>query len=237
MIPYQTILITGAGKGIGRVLTTYLAKNTSLKFILLGRTLDLLEETASLAGLGTQRAAIVACDATDPRQVASIRLPAHIHPPDILLHNAGSYLYKSLVDTDIHEFKAQMDVNLFTAFNITKTFLPGIMERGKGMVIAIDSIAALKGQADSGAYSSSKHALFGYLRSLRQELKPKGIPVTAIHLGQTYSTSWEGTMVDPVSLIDPVDLAVIVESLLRLSPRSVVEEIVLQPAKGDVSPM
>lgn len=237
MNAYRAILISGAGRGIGRVLATHFARHSDLHLILLARTLSDLQETARIADITQERATLIACDAADELQVQAIRIPEHVPPPDILLHNAGSYLYKPLAHTDIRTFKAQLDVNLFTAFNLTKRFLPGILEHGRGMVIAIDSVAALKGQADSGAYSASKHALFGYMRSLRQELKPQGIPVSCIHLGQTFSTSWDGTSVDANDLIDPEDLARLILTLTRLSPRSVVEELVIQPAKGDVPPM
>ena len=83
----------------------------------------------------------------------------------------------------------------------------------------------------------SKHALLGYTRSLRQELLDTNIAVSAINLGQTFSTSWEGVEIDPQVLIDPEDVGKLILGLSHLSPRSVAEEIILMPQGGETSPM
>ncbi len=83
----------------------------------------------------------------------------------------------------------------------------------------------------------SKHALLGYTRSLRKELLDSEIGVTAINLGQTQSTSWEGSLIDRDLLIDPDDVAKIILNLADLSPRTVIEEILVKPQHGRVPPM
>jgi short-subunit dehydrogenase len=83
----------------------------------------------------------------------------------------------------------------------------------------------------------SKHALLGYTRSLRKELMKTNIAVTAINLGQTYSTSWHDVDIDPAKLIDPEDVGKLIIALSELSPRSIAEEITLMPQGGEVAPM
>ena len=83
----------------------------------------------------------------------------------------------------------------------------------------------------------SKHALLGYTRSLRKELMETNIAVSAINLGQTYSTSWKDVDVDPKKLIDPEDVGKLIVSLSELSVQSVAEEIDLMPQGGEVNPM
>ena len=63
------------------------------------------------------------------------------------------------------------------------------------------------------------------------------VGVTAINLGQTQSTSWEGSLVDRELLIDPDDVANIILNLTQLSSRTVVEEILVKPQHGRVPPM
>jgi NADP-dependent 3-hydroxy acid dehydrogenase YdfG len=63
------------------------------------------------------------------------------------------------------------------------------------------------------------------------------IGVTAINLGQTQSTSWEGSLIDRDLLIDPDDVARIILNLVQLSPRTVVEEMLIKPQHGRVPPM
>ena len=83
----------------------------------------------------------------------------------------------------------------------------------------------------------SKHALLGYTRSLRKELMATNIAVSAINLGQTYSTSWHEVDIDPKKLIDPKDVGQLIVALSQLSAQSVVEEINLMPQGGEVNPM
>jgi len=176
-------------------------------------------------------------DLVDPEAVESISLPVEIPEPSLLILNAGHFLYKPLSTTSHVEFQQQINTNLFSSVHVVSRFLPYMKMRGEGLIIGIDSMSALKGNGESGAYSASKHALLGYLRSLRQELLPSGIGVSAIHLGQTYSPSWDGSQVNPERLIDPDDVANVLLSLTMLSSRTTVEEITIMPKKGEVPPM
>ncbi|MDZ7680135.1 MAG: SDR family oxidoreductase [Fodinibius sp.] len=78
--------------------------------------------------------------------------------------------------------------------NITNRFLDDLKNREHSLIVNICSEGALVGLEDSGAYSASKHALLGYTRSLRKELMETKVGVTALNLGQTQSTSWEGSL-------------------------------------------
>jgi short-subunit dehydrogenase len=149
---------------------------------------------------------------------------------------AGSFLYKTLVNTTNEEFQQQLDVNLFTCVNLVKSFLPSLKNQQHRRIMAVDSIAATMGLGDSGAYAASKHALLGYLRSLREELRHEPIPVTSIHLGQTYSTSWASSDMDPGKLINPWDVAQTIHSIACLSPQTTVDELTLMPSGGPVAP-
>lgn len=243
MSDQKTIVITGASQGIGREIARVFAHSTSHHLILMARNADNLDETIRLctsesANPGIARHIIsIPVDLTDPEAVQSICLPGELPTPSILILNAGHFLYKSLANTSHEDFSAQISQNLFSSVHVVSRFLPAMKERGAGSVFGIDSVGALKGLPESGAYSASKHALLGYLRSLRKELLKTGIGVTAIHLGQTYSPSWDGSQINPDWLIDPADVGHLILSLTRLSVRSIVEEITLMPRKGEVPPM
>lgn len=248
----KTVIITGASQGIGRHIAIAFAQKTPYHIVLLARNSEKLAQTSSLclqysdsyssttksSDSYSQRKIIpIAVDLTNPLEVQSFSLPQDIPTPSILVLNAGRFLYKPLATTTHQEFQEQLETNLFSAVHVVSRFLPIMKEKGEGLVIGIDSVSALKGHPDSGAYSASKHALLGYLRSLRQELLPTGIGVTAIHLGQTFSPSWDGSQIDPERLIDPEDVANLTVTLSQLSPRSVVEELTLMPKRGEVPPM
>lgn len=234
----QPVLITGASQGIGRSISIAFAIETEHPLILMARNIDNLAETKRLCQAeGDNLVELIACDATDAEAVKSFTLPVGLPDPALLINNAGSYLYKSLETTTEQEFRHQIDVNLFTAVNVTSRFLPSLKEKERGLIVNISSVGATRGLADSGAYSAAKHALLGYTRSLRKELLGTNIGVTALNLGQTHSPSWAGSSVSPVDLIDPKDVASLIVAISRLSSRSVVEELLLQPQHGKVPPM
>ena len=198
----------------------------------------MLEETAELCKkAGNANLLVLPCDATDSEAVSSIKLPADFPNPGIIINNAGSYLYKPLAKTTDREFKDQINVNLFSAVNIVNRFRENLLQLDRSLIINICSVGAIHGLGDSGAYSASKHALLGYTRSLREELKHTTVGVTAINLGQTHSTSWDESDMSPEKLINPTDVAMLLVQFSELSPRTLVEEIIIQPQNGRVAPM
>lgn len=237
---YETscVLITGASQGIGRSIALTFASKTDRPLLLLARNEENLKETARLCKqAGARQVELLVCDATEHEEVMSLKIPEGFPRPGILINNAGSYLYKRLEETSVDEFRNQIEVNLFTAVNTVKRFLADLRTHERGLIINICSVGSLFGLADSGAYSSSKHALLGYTRSLREELKDTEIAVTAVNLGQTHSTSWDESDMSPERLINPTDVAKLLVTISGLSSRSVVEEIQLQPQKGRVPAM
>lgn len=237
---YETssVLITGASQGIGRSIALGFASSTNRPLILLARNKKNLEETAKLCRqYGDKRIHIAVCDAVDENAVTNLTLPEGFPKPGILINNAGSFLYKAVTQTTSEEFHKQIDVNLFTAVNVTNRFLDGLKELDRALIINISSVGALRGLADSGAYSAAKHAVLGYTRSLRDELQHTNIGVSAINLGQTHSTSWDESSMSPERLINPTDVATLLVTLSNLTPRSLVEEITIQPQHGRVPPM
>ena len=236
--PSSSVVITGASRGIGKETALYFAKETDRPLLLLARSQDDLEETkAACEKARASRVVYFTCDLTEETSVSQIDLPDEFPKPGIIINNAGSFLLKSLEETSTDEFRKEIDVNLFSAIHTTNRFLRDLRSLNRGLIINICLVGALQGLKDSGAYSASKHALLGYTRSLREELKETNIGVTAINLGQTQSTSWEGSDVDPELLIDPKDVAKLILSFTELSNRTLVEEVLVQPQHGRVPPM
>lgn len=234
----SSVLITGASQGIGRSIALSFAAATKRPLILLARNKENLQETAELCRrAGSSNLYIAVCDATDSEAMMNLSLSDDIPAPGLIINNAGSYLYKTLSETTNEEFHHQIDVNLFTAVNTVNRFLPELKKMNRALIINICSVGSLRGLAESGAYSAAKHAVLGYTRSLRDELKKTDIGVTAINLGQTHSPSWDESAMPPEKLINPTDVAQILVAISHLSPRTLVEEITIQPQHGRVAPM
>lgn len=234
----SSVLITGASRGIGRSIAITFAASTRRPLILVARDKKMLEETAELCRkAGSPEVLVLACDAADSKAVTNLEIPDNFPKPGILINNAGSYLFKPLSETTEQEFRSQIDVNLFTAVNMVNRFRDELLGLDRSLIINICSVGALHGLGDSGAYSAAKHALLGYTRSLREELKNTTAGVTAVNLGQTHSTSWDESDMSPEKLVNPTDVAMLLVQFSKLSPRSLVEEIVIQPQNGRVAPM
>ena len=236
LMPEKTkaVLISGGNQGIGLSIARIFARETAYPLLLIARNEEKLREAAGqLKQEGATEVHIIPTDLTDEQQVKAIRLPEHLQV-QVLINNAGYFLYGSLQETDAIEFSRQFELNTLTAYHLTSRFLPELKKQERGYIINICSRASLEGNHDAGAYTMAKHALLGYTRSLRQELLKSGIAVTAINLGQTWSPSWDGLDVDPERLIDPEDVGRIALMLTRLTPQTVVEEILMMPQQGEL---
>lgn len=231
-----SVIITGGSRGIGLSIAKIFSEATNRTIVLVARNKKDLESAKKRClNWGAKEVNTISLDLTSEEDVNQVDFSAY--NPGILVNNAGSFLFKKLEDTTQSEFQRQFELNTFSVFNITKAVLPELQKQERALVVNICSQASLKGYADSGAYTMSKHALLGYSRSLRKELMATQIAVTAINLGQTYSTSWKDVDVDPSKLIDPEDVGKIIYSLSMLSKQSVAEEINLMPQGGEVAPM
>lgn len=236
MLIKKSVIITGGSKGIGLSIAKVFARETDHPLVLMARSEEELEAARSeCLKEGASKVDIITADITNEREIEALDFKSF--DPGILVNNAGSFLFKKLKETTTDEFRAQFEINALGAFNLTKKVLPILKKQERGFIVNISSMGALKGLGDSGAYSMSKHALLGYTRSLRKELMGTNVAVTAINLGQTYSTSWQGVDIDPDKLIDPEDVGKLIISISQLSPRSVVEELILMPQGGEVDAM
>lgn len=226
----QTVVITGAGRGIGRVIAAYFAKNTGHNLFLISRTESYLLETAQLCrDAGCPAVETATLDLTRAEEVESLVIPHDFSRIRALVNNAGSYATDNPERIHPELLRAQFDNNVMGAALITRRLMPLIRQNDQSLIANICSVASRSGIANAVAYTAAKHALLGYTRSVREHLKGTSVAVTALMPGSTWSTSWEGSAADPQTTIDAEDLAILIETLTRISPRSVVEEVVVAP--------
>jgi short-subunit dehydrogenase len=154
--------------------------------------------------------------------------------PDILVNNAGDFMPGSINNEEEGTLEKMIAVNLYSAYHLTRTVLPAMMERKQGHIFNMCSIASLKAYDNGGSYSISKFALLGFSKNLREEMMPYGIKVTAVCPGATMTPSWEGAGVDPKRIMEANDIVEMIYASTQLSPMAVVEDIVLRPQLGDL---
>jgi NAD(P)-dependent dehydrogenase (short-subunit alcohol dehydrogenase family) len=231
-----TVLITGASQGIGAAVAEAFAAEGGVRLALLARTESKLEAVAARCRERGAEAAAFPCDVTDDAAVeataAAVR--ERFGVPDVLVNNAGSFAPGGVLEMSPADFRAQVEVNLTSAFVVTHAFLPAFVERGAGDVFFMASVASVQGYPRSVAYGAAKHGLLGLARSLRKEVAEHGVRVVALLPGATYTDSWAASDLPPERLMPPEDVAALVLDLHRLSGRTVVEEVLLRPQLGDV---
>lgn len=181
MMKDKVVVITGASSGIGALTAKLLSEQGAIP-ILIARSQDKLEAVANQ--LSGQHELIV-MDVTKQEQVQSV-MNDIIHKygqVDVLLNNAGYGKFESTVDMAIDHYSDMMDVNYMGTVRCTKAVLPHMLERGEGHIVNVASIAAKIGTARSTAYTATKHAVYGFSNSLRQELRGTGITVSTVNPG------------------------------------------------------
>jgi short-subunit dehydrogenase len=152
---------------------------------------------------------------------------------DVLVNNTGTFVPGNVSEEPDGALEHMLEVNLYSAYHVTRTVLPRMLAQKSGHIFTICSIAALSAYPNGGAYSISKYALLGFTKNLRYELRPHNIKVTAVIPGAVYTDSWKG-FVEPERIMEPEDIATLIYTTSRLSPQATVEEIVIRPQLGDL---
>lgn len=165
------VVITGAAGGLGSAMATAFATH--------GSTPVAIDIDAQ--GLAILDCPGFECDLTDPASVSSTfeRILGRFGRVDVLVNNAGLTHRSAFVDTDPDVFRRVMEVNYFGTVLATKAALPSIMEQ-HGAIVSISSVAGFAPLLGRTGYSASKHALQGFLGSLRAELVGSGVDVTIV---------------------------------------------------------
>lgn len=153
---------------------------------------------------------------------------------DILINNAGIFIPGELTKEEDGALEKMIETNLYSAYHLTRSLLPNMIENQSGHIFNMCSIASKIAYPNGGSYSISKFALLGFSKVLREELKTKNIKVTSILPGATWSASWEGVDLPKSRLMQADDIAKIVWSALEMSPSAVIEDIVIRPQLGDL---
>ncbi len=189
----QTLVVTGATRGIGRALAVRLA-NEGAALVLAGRQARALEAVAAeLAPWGTRLALVVGDLARSADVLALARTAEAFGPIDALVNNAGLAPRGSVLDTDEATWDETLDVNLKAPYLLTRALLPGMLARKRGRVVNVCSISSVVGTPNLSAYCASKWALLGFTKALARELEGTGVSATAVLPGSTDTDMLKGS--------------------------------------------
>ncbi len=232
----STIWITGASRGIGAACAKVLAR-TGAHLILSARTKDALTNTT--ASLHAEaRYTLVPCDVASNAsiQAAYKEIAFQRGAVDILINNAGIGIFAPFAELSSDDVETMLRTNLHGAIACTQVVLPSMQERASGVVVNINSVAAVKTFTGASVYAASKAGLLAMSRVLREEVRKDGIKVIDLLIGATATDIWsaESRNEFEARMMQPDDIADALLATLRLPPRTMPEELVLRPQQGDL---
>lgn len=232
----MNIVITGASQGIGKAIAEIFAANGHHLFLNSRNEVKLYK---SMEELITKYPDITIkakpADLSDKKQTQELgNWCLEQCEPDILVNNAGLFKPGSVFNEPEGLLESQMAVNLYSAYHLTRTILPKMMERKGGHIFNICSIASHQAYKDGGAYSISKHAMLGFSKNLREEMKPFNIKVTSVSPGAVLTDSWGDFDNRDNRIMEAQDIAKMIYTASQLSIGACVEEILMRPQSGDL---
>lgn len=233
----MNIVVTGASKGIGKAIAEKFALAGNHLFICSRSEKDLSELSRDIMQINEGiSVSYFASDLSKKDGVANFGnwLLQRKIKIDILVNNAGLFIPGNVYDEEEGTLEKMIEVNLYSAYHLTRMLLPSMMKIKNGHIFNMCSIASLQAYNNGGAYSISKFALMGLSKNLREEMKPYNIKVTAVYPGAVYTSSWEGSGVNPGRILEVNDIAELVVATSKLSPQACVEDLVIRPQEGDM---
>jgi len=234
----MNIVITGASKGIGKALALKFATPENYIFITARNENELSNTTKELIEKShNANIKYFAADLSDKDSSAkfSTWLTEQNITPDILINNAGQFIPGSIYNEPDGALEKMLAANLYSAYYLTRSLLPFMMDKKSGHIFNMSSIASLSAYNNGGSYSISKFALMGFSKNLREELKPYQIKVTTVYPGAVFTSSWEGSGIEPSRIMEVVDVVEMIFAASKLSPQACVEDIIIQPQLGDLT--
>jgi len=205
------VLVTGGSRGIGAAIAREYARRGAIVSIA-------ARDGEALDQLATEfRGHAFVADLLDPAQVEGLieRVEAAVGPVDVLVNNAGMGLVGAFHATDPSAIRDVARLNLEAPIVLTRQVLPGMLDRRRGHVVFLSSLAGTAGFGGLAVYSGTKAGLNNFVASIRMELKDTPITTTVVAPGPVDTEMWD-------MLEDATDYAALLKRLrlFRLLPKA-----------------
>ncbi|MDJ0852454.1 MAG: SDR family NAD(P)-dependent oxidoreductase [Myxococcota bacterium] len=216
--------LTGASSGIGRALALRMGRDGARVALVARREKELLALAEEIRAAGGEALALP-CDVAEREacEEACARAEAWLGGVDLLVNNAGYGRHRRLADHDVADIERLMRVNYLGAVYCIKALLPGMLERRRGWIVFMASVAGKIASPDESAYAASKFALVGLASALSLEVEDAGVHVLTVCPGVIRTPFFDD---EALSRMPPVALGQMVE------PETLVEAVVRALARG-----
>lgn len=197
----KTAIVTGGGRGIGRATALALAA-AGADVVVAARTQRQIEETTEAVEALGRRSLAVQADVSDPYDVDQmVKTTLDVFEEiDILVNNAGIIRpIDWVVETDVDDWRYNIDVNLTSVFLCSRAVLPGMMARESGKIINVSTGSAVSVVPTWSAYAAAKAGVDHLTRVLAAEMRPYKIQVNAIYPGLVDTKLAEKIRISPVT--------------------------------------
>ena len=180
----KTILVTGAGRGLGHGVARGLAAYGATVIAAARTELELAELADTVRAAGGTIETIVA-DLASPDETARLAadLLARHDGVDALVNNAAILRMTAFLDLSAEDFDETIEVNLLAPVRLARALLPAMLERGRGAIVNVSSAAGVRPFAAETDYCAAKYGLEGFSYSLALELAPRNIGVNLVTPG------------------------------------------------------
>jgi len=221
-----THLVTGAGSGIGQVLTRRLHDRGD-DLVLLARS----EQRAAQLRAAYDGATVHVADLAFPESVEGLDLPERL---DSLVHAAGIVRLGPVAELSVEDWTSQLRVNLVAPAVLTRVALPAL-RAARGTVVLVNSGAGLSASPEWAGYASSKHGLRALADSLRAEEGVHGVRVSSVYPGRTATPMQEevhrqeGAAYDARAWIRPETVAAAILHVLDLPRDATIPDVTVRP--------
>jgi len=230
-------VITGATRGIGKAIAEKFASE-GFNIAVCSRSKKDVDELYHELHQKFPDIEIIAtaCDVSDRKQLKLFAddIRQQWNAVEVLVNNAGIFLPGQVHREKTGTLEKMMKTNLYSAYYLTQFLIKMMMREKHGHIFNMCSTASINAYPNGGSYGISKFALLGFSKNLRYEMIPYNIKVTALIVGATLTSSWEGSDHPDERFMKVEDVSSAVWSAYTMSPQTVTEEIILRPAKGDI---